>query len=146
MPLLNNNGYQSEGVNSIRKNTPVVQRQGQANQRATVQYQNSEMTRGSYQPVPDGRFYTKANFFTLRNSKDGIVSEQYQTDAEPGEQEVFEEMMHRRNKLSNIGVVQAPAVPHNQMIGAKSPQSSTASNNAGYFRTVTNPDRSPSSI
>jgi hypothetical protein len=55
--------------------------------------------------VPDGRFYTKANFFTLRNSKDGIISEQYQTDAEPGEQEVFEEMMHRRNKLSNVGVV-----------------------------------------
>jgi len=62
--------------------------------------------------VPDGRFYTKANFFTLRNhSREGVISEQYQTDAEPGEQEVFEEMMQRRNRLGQAGVVQAPAVP-----------------------------------
>jgi hypothetical protein len=67
--------------------------------------------RNSYQPVPDNRFYTKANFFTLRNnSRENVISEQYQTDAEPGEQEVFEEMMHRRNRLAG-GVVQAPAVP-----------------------------------
>lgn len=57
--------------------------------------------RNSYQPVPDNRFYTKANFFTLRNnSRENVISEQYQTDAEPGEQEVFDEMMQRRNRLA----------------------------------------------
>ena len=62
--------------------------------------------------MPDGRFYTKANFFSLRNhSREGVISEQYQTDAEPGEEQVFEEMMQRRNRLGQGGVVQAPAVP-----------------------------------
>jgi len=66
--------------------------------------------------VPDGRFYTKANFFTLRNQSRGgeVISEVYQTDAEPGEQEVFEEMMHRRKHLSKIAAVQVPAVPGQQ--------------------------------
>ena len=51
--------------------------------------------RGGYQPEPDNRFYTKANFFTLRNnSRDATaISEKYQTEAEPGQQEVYEEMM-----------------------------------------------------
>ena len=60
----------------------------------------------SYQPVPDGRFYTKANFFTLRNnSREGIISEQYQTDAEPAEQEIFDEMMYRRKKLGGDHII-----------------------------------------
>ena len=72
--------------------------------------------RNSYQPVPDNRFYTKANFFTLRNnSRENVISEQYQTDAEPGEQEVFEEMMHRRNKLSSKAGAVVPAVPADYM-------------------------------
>ena len=48
------------------------------------------------------------------NSRDGGVpiSEKYQTDADPGEQEVFDEMMSRRHRIgSKIGAVQAPAVP-----------------------------------
>lgn len=65
-----------------------------SNQISTHNTQPKDMSRASYQPVPDGRFYTKANFFTLRNhSREGIISEQYQTDAEPGEEQVFEEMM-----------------------------------------------------
>jgi len=43
-----------------------------------------------------------------------VISEVYQTDAEPGEQEVFEEMMHRRKHLSKIAAVQVPAVPGQQ--------------------------------
>jgi len=79
----------------------------------------------SFHPVPDGRFYTKANFFTLRNhSRDGmnVVSEQYQTDAEPGDQEVFEEMMHRRNQLDNASI-QVPAVPGQHGHTIRSPPS-----------------------
>jgi hypothetical protein len=48
------------------------------------------------------------------NSRDGGVpiSEKYQTDADPAEQEVFDEMMNRRHRIgSKIGAVQAPAVP-----------------------------------
>jgi hypothetical protein len=38
--------------------------------------------------------FTKANFFTLRNnSREVAISEKYQTDVEPGEQEIFNEMM-----------------------------------------------------
>lgn len=41
----------------------------------------------SYQPVPDGRFYTKANFFTLKDRRDeGLVSsgdEEMQTPINP---------------------------------------------------------------
>jgi hypothetical protein len=60
----------------------------------------------TYHPVPDGRFYTKANFFTLRNHsrENTIISEQYQTDAEPGEKEVFDEMMERRRRLNQGSV------------------------------------------
>lgn len=70
-----------------------------------------------YQPVPDGRFFTKANFFTLRNQsrenqENAVVSEQYQTDHEPAEQEVFEEMMQRRKQLNSV---QVPAVPGQQV-------------------------------
>ena len=53
----------------------------------------------SIEPVPDGRFYTKANFFTLRNHsrENTIISEQYNgTDVDPNEREVFREMMERR--------------------------------------------------
>lgn len=66
---------------------------------------------GTYQPEPDGRYYTRANFFSIRNnSRNGgaPISEKYQTDADPVEQEVFDEMMQRRHR---IGAVQAPAVP-----------------------------------
>lgn len=66
----------------------------------------------SAHPIPDGRFYTKANFFTLRNhSREGAISEQYQTDVDQRDQQVFEEMMQRRNNISKKGAVQAPAVP-----------------------------------
>jgi hypothetical protein len=89
--------------------------------------------------VPDGRFYTKANFFTLRNhSRDGIISEQYQTDAEPGEQEVFDEMMYRRNNMSKTGMIQAPAVPGQQQMKAamRSPQSHPLSHTPHAGNTV----------
>ena len=86
-------------------------------------------SRNSYQPVPDGRFYTKANFFTLRNnSRENVISEQYQTDAEPGEQEVFEEMLHRRHRLNKNSVIQAPAVPGDM----RSPQSMNTMNRTNY--------------
>ena len=70
----------------------------------------------TYQPEPDGRVYTKTNFFSQRNNSRGHneqpISEKYQTDVEPGEQAVFNEMMQRRNRLNR----QAPAVPDQQMI------------------------------
>lgn len=54
------------------------------------------------------------------NSRDGnIISDKYQTDAEPAEQEAFDEMLNRRNRLDKAGAVQAPAVPgdsHSQQI------------------------------
>jgi len=75
MPLLNNNmGYQSEGISkSNKKNTSMVSRQrGQVSNPGG----STDPNRASYQPVPDGRFYTKANFFTLRNnSREGAISE-----------------------------------------------------------------------
>ena len=45
----------------------------------TPSMQHSNATTGAYQPEPDQRFYTKANFFTLRNnSRDaGAISEKY---------------------------------------------------------------------
>ena len=107
--------------------------------------QSSDPSRASYQPVPDNRFYTKANFFTLRNnSRENVISEQYQTDAEPGEQEVFEEMMHRRNKLAAGGVVQAPAVPGDSSF-MRSPQQAnmnrTINSQTQYNTDVKNPNR-----
>lgn len=43
----------------------------------------------TYQPEPDGRVYTKTNFFSLRNNSRGQneqpISEKYQTDVEPGD-------------------------------------------------------------
>ena len=43
----------------------------------------------NYQPEPDGRVYTKTNFFSLRNNSRGQneqpISEKYQTDVEPGD-------------------------------------------------------------
>ena len=41
-----------------------------------------------FKPEPDGRYYTRANFFSIRNnSRNGGVpiSEKYQTDADPAE-------------------------------------------------------------
>ena len=35
--------------------------------RSTIQQESTG--KKSYQPVPDGRFYTKANFFTLNDRK-----------------------------------------------------------------------------
>jgi uncharacterized protein YaiI (UPF0178 family) len=53
-----------------------------------------------FQPVPDGRFYTKANFFSIRNnSREAGISEHYQTDVEPRDQEAFEEMLQRRRQM-----------------------------------------------
>jgi hypothetical protein len=45
---------------------------------ATVTDRGDSNTKNSYQPVPDGRFYTKANFFTLqdRNDADVLSSEE----------------------------------------------------------------------
>ena len=56
------------------------------------------MFQSSAQPEPDGRFYTKANFFQMRgNSRDaGAISEKYQTDAEPRDQAIVDEMMQKR--------------------------------------------------
>lgn len=44
--------------------------------------------RNQFQPEPDGRYYTRANFFSIRNnSRNGgaPISEKYQTDADPAE-------------------------------------------------------------
>lgn len=43
--------------------------------------------RNQYHPEPDGRFYTRANFFSIRNNSrgGGPISDKYQTDADPGE-------------------------------------------------------------
>ena len=51
--------------------------------------------KNSFHPEPDNRYYTRANFFSIRNnSRDGVpISEKYQTDADPADQEVFDEMM-----------------------------------------------------
>ena len=57
--------------------------------------------RGVHGVEPDNRYYTKANFFSMRkHSRDGTaISEKYQTDAETGEQEVVNEMIVRRNRI-----------------------------------------------
>jgi hypothetical protein len=123
MSLLNNNqAYQSEVNQATRRQTPVIERQRGMPPGLNIVPKQSitegePTNRNSYQPVPDNRFYTKANFFTLRNnSRENVISEQYQTDAEPGEQEVFEEMMHRRNKLASKAGAVVPAVPADYMM------------------------------
>jgi len=59
------------------------------------------------------------------------MSEQYQTDVEPGDQEAFEEMMARRHQLNKTGSVQVPAVPGQQIQMVKSPQA-----NRSQFQTM----------
>ena len=118
VPLLNNIGFQSDGLGQRKQTSPVSTQmhRPQHQPNLSMQYGNRTDPRefhdqGTFHPVPDDRYYTKANFFSLRNkSRDGVVSEQYQTDADPTEQVVFEEMMHRRSQIGQ-GVVQAPAVP-----------------------------------
>lgn len=80
MPLLNNNnGYQSDSRHgSMRKpGLPPKIKSG-----LTPQHQNTQPVRGVHPGggvEPDNRYYTKANFFSLRqNSRDGTaISEKY---------------------------------------------------------------------
>jgi hypothetical protein len=75
----NAGGYNSDFTdilqnNAISGNRPFVQDLGR-----TITDLGGELNsaKNSYQPVPDGRFYTKANFFTLqdRNEVDVLSSE-----------------------------------------------------------------------
>lgn len=102
---------------------------------SSVYSNQASHTIDTYHPVPDGRFYTKANFFTLRNhsrENNTVISEQYQTDCDPEEQEVFEEMMERRKQL---GQVQVPAVPGQQLPPAnyEAPGSSLFNRNNNFM-------------
>jgi hypothetical protein len=80
--LLNSHlsGYISEDKHGgqFPKHSNTSVKRGQ-NQQDGMSDNKSSMNK-SYYPVPDGRFYTKANFYTLRNNSRENKNRQYQSD------------------------------------------------------------------
>ena len=65
------NGYQTD-IPQGRASIGMTHPAGYHKSKSTIQEENrsSATANKSYQPVPDGRFYTKANFFTLEQRQE----------------------------------------------------------------------------
>lgn len=72
------NGYLSEGK-AKRQNSNMVQNSTSTQMPLITNPMNLQTDLSNdIKPIPDDRFYTKANFFSLRGkSREGIVSEHY---------------------------------------------------------------------